>query len=73
VELYGQGKLIRPPELSGSLTSSNLVAKQEELAKELMNLCLAKYRFHTSKGLLTCRKISRLGTDDFTSTLKEVV
>jgi hypothetical protein len=35
----GRGKLlIRSPELSGNPTSSHLVAKQEELAKEMMNL-----------------------------------
>jgi hypothetical protein len=32
--------LIRPPELSGKPTSSHLVAKLEELAKEIMNLSL---------------------------------
>jgi hypothetical protein len=32
--------LIRPPELSDNTISSHLVAKQEELAKEMMNLAL---------------------------------
>jgi hypothetical protein len=37
----GRGKLlIRPPELSCNITSSHLVAKQEELAKERMNFAL---------------------------------
>jgi hypothetical protein len=32
--------LIRPPELSGNPTGSHLVAKKEELVKEMMNLAL---------------------------------
>jgi hypothetical protein len=32
-----------------------------------------KYLFHTPQGSLTCRKISRHGTDGFTSPAKEVV
>jgi hypothetical protein len=35
----------------------HLVAKLDELVKEIMNFCLTKYFFHTSKGTLTCRKI----------------
>jgi hypothetical protein len=31
---------IRPPELSGNSTCSHLVAKQEKLATEMMNLAL---------------------------------
>jgi hypothetical protein len=39
VERYRQDKLpIRPPELTGNPTSSHLVAKQEVLAKKIMNL-----------------------------------
>jgi hypothetical protein len=39
VECYLNRKtLILPPELSGSTTLSHLVAKQEELEKEVMNL-----------------------------------
>jgi hypothetical protein len=50
------GKLIHPPELSGNPTSSHLVAKQEELAKEIMNLALQSIFSDTLKGSLTCRK-----------------
>jgi hypothetical protein len=35
VERYRQGKMIRPPELSGNPTISHLAAKQEELAKKM--------------------------------------
>jgi hypothetical protein len=62
--------LIRPPELSGNPTSSHLVAKQEELAKE-MNLALRSIFARSSKGSLTCRKILRYETDGFTSPPKE--
>jgi hypothetical protein len=51
----------RPPELSGYPTSSHLVEKKEELAKEIMNICLTKYLFYTSKDPLKCRKIIRHG------------
>jgi hypothetical protein len=37
--------LIHPPELSGSPTSSHLVAEQEKLAKEIINV-LYKIFFH---------------------------
>jgi hypothetical protein len=48
-----RGKLlIRPPELSGNSTSSNLVVKQEELAKEMMNLALKNIFIHTPNGSL---------------------
>jgi hypothetical protein len=48
-----RGKLlIRPPVLSGDSTSSNLVVKQEELAKEIMNLALQSIFIHTPKGSL---------------------
>jgi hypothetical protein len=52
--------LICQPELSGNPTSSHLVAKQEELTKEITNLALRSISFHTSKGSLTCHKILRL-------------
>jgi hypothetical protein len=52
--------LIRPPELSGNHKSSHLVAKQEELAKE-MNFALEASR--ASKGSLTCQKILRHWAD----------
>jgi hypothetical protein len=35
-----RGKLIHSPDLLGKPTSSHLVAKQEELVKEIMNLAL---------------------------------
>jgi hypothetical protein len=59
---------IRPQELSGNPTSNHLVAKQDELAMEIM-----KYLFHSSKGSLTCRKILRHQADGFTSPPKEAV
>jgi hypothetical protein len=37
VELYRQAKLIRPPNLCGNPTSSHVVAKKEELVKEIMD------------------------------------
>jgi hypothetical protein len=53
-----RGKLqIRPPELSLNSTSSHLVAKQGELAKEIMNLVLWSIFVCTSKGFLTCRRL----------------
>jgi hypothetical protein len=70
-----RGKLLtHPQELSGIPTSSHLVAKQEELAVEIMTfpyevVCL----FHTSKGSLTYRKILRHGASGFASPLKEGV
>jgi hypothetical protein len=51
--------LIRPPELSGNPTTSYLVAKQDELAKEMMNLALRSICVHTPKGSFTCAKILR--------------
>jgi hypothetical protein len=36
VELHWQGKLIRPPELSGNPTSSHLVAKKENWENEII-------------------------------------
>jgi hypothetical protein len=47
---------------TGNATSSHLVEKQEELAKE-MNFALRYIFVHTSKGLLTCRKVFRRGAD----------
>jgi hypothetical protein len=65
-EWYRQGKLlIRPPELSGNSTSSHLVAKQKELAKEIINLAVR------SNGSLTCSKILRHMADGFTSLRRE--
>jgi hypothetical protein len=59
-ELYRQEKLlIRPPEHSCNPTRSHLVAKQEELTKEITNFVLRNIFVHTSKGSLTCRNILR--------------
>jgi hypothetical protein len=53
-----RGKLlIRSPELSGKPTSSHLVAKLEELAKEIMNLSLWSSFFILQRDLLTYHKI----------------
>jgi hypothetical protein len=63
-----KGKLlIRLPDLSGNHASSHLVAEQDELAKEVLNLALRSIFVHTSKGRLTCCKILRLEADSFTS------
>jgi hypothetical protein len=43
--------LIRPPELSGNPTSSNLVAKKKELAKEMINLSFEVSLFILRKDL----------------------
>jgi hypothetical protein len=51
--------LISPPEFSGKSTTSHLIAKQEELAKEIMNLAPWSIFVHSLKGSLTCRKILR--------------
>jgi len=48
-----------------SYKQSHLVAKQEELAREVMNLAAQSIFLYTSKGFLTCRKILRHGTDGF--------
>jgi hypothetical protein len=56
--------LIRLPELSGNPTSSYLVAKQEELEKEM--IYLAYEISHIWKVSLTCRKILRHGADNRT-------
>jgi hypothetical protein len=66
-----RGKLpIHPPELSGNPTSDHLVAKQEELMKEIMHFALQSYLLHTSKSCLTCRKIQH-NASGFTSPPKE--
>jgi hypothetical protein len=62
---------IRPPEFSLNSTNSHLVAKQEEVAKEIMNLVLWSIFVCTSKGFLTCRKILRRGADGFTPPSEE--
>jgi hypothetical protein len=64
--------MIRPPQLSGKLTSSHLVAKKEEHSEEIVNFVYQVSRSY-SYGSLSCRKILRHGTDGFTSPPKEVV
>jgi hypothetical protein len=69
--------IIHPTELSGNPTGSHLVAKQEEIAKDMMNFegydefCLMNYIFQTSKVSLTYRKILLHGANGFTSPRKE--
>jgi hypothetical protein len=63
----------RSPEFSGNHIGSHIVAKQEEQAKEIMNLALGSIFVHTSKRFLTCCKILRHGADGFASTLNEGV
>jgi hypothetical protein len=43
--------------LEHSYEQSHLVAKQEELVKEMMNVAILSISVHTSKGFITCRKI----------------
>jgi hypothetical protein len=74
VELHRQGKT---PDLFSralwkSCKKSRLVAKQKELANEMMYFSLRSIFVHTSKGFLTCRKILH-GADGFTSPPKEGV
>jgi hypothetical protein len=74
VELYPQGKT---PDSSTRARwqyyqQGHLVAKQEELTKEI-NFCPTKYLFHTSKRSLTRNKILRHGSNGFTSLPKEGV
>jgi hypothetical protein len=64
--------LIRPPELSGSLTISHLVANQEDLCEVNNEFGLVKCLF-VCKRSLACRNILRHGTDEFTFTKKGVV
>jgi hypothetical protein len=53
--------LIHPPELSGNPTSSHLVVKQYELAKEIINLAMRSIFVHISKNYLTYCKILEPG------------
>jgi hypothetical protein len=65
--------LIDPPGLWQSYQHIYLVAKQEELAKKIINLALQIIFVHTSKGYLTCCKMLRHGADCFTSSRNEGV
>jgi hypothetical protein len=56
-----------------SCQQSYLVAKQEELAKKIMNLALQSISIYTFKGSLTNRNILLHGADGFTSPPKEGV
>jgi hypothetical protein len=66
-----RGRLTRPPELPGKSTTRRLVAKQEDVASEMINLAyeMSPYSWCSS----TCRKILRYGADGFTSPPKEGV
>jgi hypothetical protein len=58
--------------ISGNPTSSHLVARQGELAKEMMNLALWCIFVYTLKGIfLTCCKILQHGANGFTFSAKE--
>jgi hypothetical protein len=75
VECYRQGK---SPDsstraLEKSYQQSYLVAKQKKVGEDMMNLALPSIFAHTSKGLLTSRKILRYGADGFTFPSKEGV
>jgi hypothetical protein len=65
-----EGKRIRQTELSGNPTSNHLLAKQDELAKEMI-LALRSSFVHTYKSSLIRRTILRHGADGFTSPAKE--
>jgi hypothetical protein len=65
--------LIRTSKLYENPTSRQLVAKEEKLAKEIMNLILRSTFSHTSKGSLACSKILRHEAEGFTSAKKEGV
>jgi hypothetical protein len=66
-------KILFRPQLSVKPTSSHMLAKQEQLAKEVMNLAVRSIFVHTSKFALIFQEILRYRTDVFTSTRKEVV
>jgi hypothetical protein len=70
--MISTGELTGPPELSGKPTSSHLVERQEELAKEIMNFAFRSISF-VLRISVTCRKIFRHGADGFTSPPKEGV
>jgi hypothetical protein len=65
--------LIRPQEFSGIPSSSLLVAKQEDIAKEMVNSTLRSVYVRTLKVSLTCHQILRHGVDGFSSPPKEGV
>jgi hypothetical protein len=48
-DIYKEKLLIRPPELSGSSTSSHLAADQEELGEGNYKFCLKNIFVHISK------------------------
>jgi hypothetical protein len=75
VEWHRQGKAhdSSTRALWQSLQKTHLVAKQEELMKEIIRLALQSITVCTSKRSLTCHKVLRHGTDSFTSPPNEVV
>jgi hypothetical protein len=64
-----------PDSLTGALWQfyqhCHLVAKHEELVKEIINLALRIIFVHTAKGFLKCRKILRHVANDFPSLMKK--
>jgi hypothetical protein len=52
MSMENHGEMIST-DLSGNPTSSHLVAKEEELVKEMMNVALQTIFVHTSKSSLT--------------------
>jgi hypothetical protein len=70
----GEGDYVSELQSSaGLLFIPRVVAKQEEMAEEMMNLALRCTFVHTSKGFSAGRKILRHGADGFTSPPKEGV
>jgi hypothetical protein len=67
---YRNGKT---PELSDSPTSSYLVANQEDVAKEMINVVSRSIFVQTSKGPLTCTVFFQHEADVFSSPSKEGV
>jgi hypothetical protein len=63
--------LIRPPELSENATVNHLVAKQEELVKEMLKFALRSVYFILRRDHLIFRNILRHGANSFTSPPEE--
>jgi hypothetical protein len=65
--------LIRPPELSSNPNSSHLVANEEELEKEIMNLAFEVPSVMLRSDFFHAVKSYMGGDSGFTSTSKKVV
>jgi hypothetical protein len=65
--MENDGVIIPTVEPPDSATSNHLVAKHEELAKDMMNCALRNISSILRTVLLTYRKILRCGADVFTS------